>query len=73
MSRYFWNDATGVNADIERHSKHEKELQEKIASLESIEDPSDFDKRAIATYRHFLLQLQQSKAEVVVKLGKKNV
>lgn len=70
MTKFFWQDAAGINADIERHRKEERELEEKIAELEQLDD--DMSKACLRTYRHFLCQLQQSKAEAVNKLGRKN-
>ena len=70
--KFFWKDASGAKADIERHRKQEKELEKKIAELEAIpeEDRDQFTVGFIRTYRHFLFQLQVSKAEVVSKIGK---
>lgn len=67
--KYFWNKASGVNADIERHRAKEKELEAKIAELEGKEDPMSI--ASLRTYRRFLGQLQYSKMEVVTKIGKK--
>lgn len=69
--KYFWKDATGLNADIDRHRAKEQELVEMIARLEKIEQPSEMDVACLRTYRHFLYQLELSKAEVVTKIGKK--
>ncbi len=66
---FFWNKASGTNADIERHRAEEKELLAKIADLEQKQDPMSI--ASLRVYRRFLAQLQQSKAEVVNKLGKK--
>jgi hypothetical protein len=66
--KYFWNKATGLNADIERHRAKEQELEAKIAELEGKEDPMSI--AALRTYRRFLYQLQVSKANVVSKIGK---
>ncbi len=67
--KYFHTPAKAVNADINRHRVEELELRAKIAQLESIETPSDFESCALRVYRSFLNQLLQSKAEVVSKLG----
>ena len=74
MKSYFWNDAKnprGLNADIERHRNRQKELEEKISELESIENPSEMDKFSIRAYRNFLCKLLQSKAELLEKFGRK--
>lgn len=67
---FFWSEAKGLNADISRHRIKEKELREKIAELEKevLTDPG-MD-TYLQTYRYILLQLQDSKAEVVSKIGK---
>ena len=67
--KFFWNKASGVNADIERHRAKEKELEAKIAELEGKDDPMSI--ASLRTYRRFLAQLQYSKMEVVTKIGKK--
>ena len=67
--KFFWNKATGLNADIQRHREKEKELVAKIAELEGKEDPMSI--ASLRVYRNFLCQLQQSKADVVTKIGKK--
>lgn len=78
--KYFWDTSKGLNADVERHRQKEKELEDKIAELEADlkdqpesvrKDPHNFEVCALNTYRHFLNQLRQSKAEVVSKIGKK--
>jgi len=66
---FFWNKVTGLNTDIERHRAEEKELLAKISDLEQKQDPMSI--ASLRVYRRFLTQLQQSKAEVVNKLGKK--
>ena len=66
--KFFWNKATGLNADIQRHREKEKELVAKIAELEGKEDPMSI--ASLRVYRNFLCQLQQSKADVVTKIGK---
>lgn len=68
--KYFWKEV-GLNADIERHRAKEQELTEKIARLESIQDPSDMERFSLRIYRDFLYKLELSKAEVVSKIGKK--
>ena len=67
--KFFWGDAKGVKADVERHRAKEAELDARIAELEARSD----DPMAVASlrvYRRFRAQLLQSKAEVVTKIGK---
>lgn len=64
--KFFFGDVSGLNADIDRHRKQEKELREKLAKYEQ-----DGNDNLVATYRHFLNQLLASKAEVVSQIGKK--
>lgn len=66
--KYFYKDATGTAADIERHRAREKELLQKISELSGKED--DMSVAASRTYHHLLQQLRQSKAEVVAKIGR---
>lgn len=68
--KYFWKDASGVNADVERHRQKESELREKIAELEQKDD--EMSVAALRDYRNFLDKLLQSKAEAVSKIGKVN-
>jgi uncharacterized protein YlxW (UPF0749 family) len=67
--KFFWSKAKGLNADIERHRAKEQELQAKIDELEHKTD--EMSVAALRTYRHFMYQLQVSKADVVNKIGKK--
>jgi hypothetical protein len=70
MLKYFWQDAKGLKADVERHRAKEAELDARIAELEARpEDPMAV--AALRVYRRFRAQLQQSKADVVSKIGKK--
>ena len=69
MAKFFWQEAKGLKADVERHRAQEKELQDKIQELEGKDDPMSI--AALRVYRRFLAQLQQSKADVVSKIGKK--
>ena len=69
MTRFFWQEAKGLKADVERHRAKEKELQDKIQELEGKDDPMSI--AALRVYRRFLNQLQQSKADVVSKIGKR--
>ncbi len=69
--KFFWGDAKGVKADVERHRAKERELDARIAELEGKDDPMSI--AALRTYRRFRAQLLQSKAEVVNKIGKQNV
>lgn len=66
---YFWQPATGLNADIERHRVQEKEIRDKISELEELNDEK-YD-RYLKVERYFLGQLLQSKADVVDQLGRK--
>jgi hypothetical protein len=70
MKKFFWKDAKGLKADILRHREAAASLVKKISELESIEAPDKMDIAALGVYRQFLCQLQQSKAEVLSKLGK---
>lgn len=73
---YFWNppgQKIGLNADLERHRKQEAELQARIDQAEKdlLADPKDkMAQAALRVYRHSLALLQQSKAEVVNKIGR---
>lgn len=67
--KYFCGDAKGLKADIERHSVAEKELEAKIKELEGKTDKMSIV--VLETYRGILNTLQQSKADVVSKIGKK--
>ena len=67
--KYFWNDAKGLKADVERHRAKEAEMDAKIAELEGKEDPMSV--ASLRVYRRFRAQLLQSKADVVTKIGKK--
>ena len=66
--KYFWQKLNGLNKDIERHRNEEKRLIDKISTL----DPNDpMGKASIRAYMRFLSQLEQSKAELVSKIGRK--
>ena len=67
--KYFFGEAAGLKADIERHRKTQAELEAKVAEAEGNPD-REFADVYIRTYRHFLCQLLQSKAEVVSKIGR---
>lgn len=68
--KWFWQDAKGLKADVERHRAKEAELDARIAELEARpDDPMSI--AALRTYRRFRAQLLQSKAEVVSKIGKR--
>jgi hypothetical protein len=66
---FFWSKTKGLNADIARHRIKEKELREKIAELEKevLTDPG-MD-TYLQAYRSLLIKLQDSKAEVVSRIG----
>lgn len=68
--KFFWGEAKGLKADVERHRAKEAELDARIAELEGRQD----DPMAVASlrvYRRFRAQLLQSKAEIVTKIGKR--
>ena len=67
--KFFWNKAKGLKADIKRHREQEQKLEAKISELEGKTD--DMSIASLKVYRNFLCQLQQSKADVVTKIGKK--
>ena len=68
--KWFWQDAKGLKADVERHRAKEAELDARIAELEKRPD-DPMAAAALRTYRRFRAQLLQSKAEVVNKIGKR--
>jgi hypothetical protein len=67
--KYFGTPAAGVNADIARHRQTEAEL---LAHIEEAEkDNSPMGRAQLGAYRRLLAILQDSKAEVVSKIGRK--
>lgn len=72
MVSYFWKKAAGANADIERHRDEERKLVQRIEELEAQDQNDPMVRQSLRTYRHFLCQLQQSKADAVDKIGRKN-
>lgn len=68
--KFFWQNAKGLKADVERHRAKEAELDARIAELEARPD-DPMAVAALRTYRRFRAQLLQSKAEIVTKIGKK--
>lgn len=68
--KFFWGDASGVNADLQRHMTEEKDIRARITELEQEED-SESKERNLRVYRNFLRILLDSKAEVTSKIGKK--
>jgi hypothetical protein len=70
--KFFWNDAKGLKADVERHRAKEAEIDARIAELEARPD-DPMAVAALRVYRRFRAQLLQSKADVVDKIGKRNV
>lgn len=69
---YFYRDAFGLNADIQRHRKTEQELLQKIKETEESTILSETEKIVyLNSFRGILCILQQSKAEVVNNLGRK--
>jgi RecA-family ATPase len=69
--KFFWKNTRGLKADVERHRAKEAEIDAKIAELEGKDDPMSI--AALKVYRRFRAQLLQSKADVVTKIGRKNV
>ena len=67
--KWFWQDAKGLKADVNRHRAKEAELDARIAELEGKDDPMSI--AALRVYRRFRAQPLQSKAEVVSKIGKR--
>ena len=70
MSKFFWDKATGLNADIHRHTEEERKLKEKIEELQNKEAPTKTDRSLLHAYSYYLGRLHASKAEVVSKIGK---
>lgn len=68
--KFFWDKATGLNADIKRHREKEKELTAKINELEGKRD--EMSVAALRVFRSFLWQIQQDYASVVTKIGIQN-
>lgn len=69
MSKWFPKKATGLNADLKRHSEMEADLKRRIAELENSDN--EFDQAAVFSYKTLLYRLLDSKAEVTSKIGKK--
>jgi phytoene/squalene synthetase len=67
--KFFWGEAKGLKADVNRHREHEAKLDARIAELEGKDDPMSI--AALRVYRRFRAQLLQSKADVVNKIGKR--
>ena len=67
-TKYFWNKAKGLKADVKRHRAKEAELDAKIAELEARPDDS-MVAASLRVYRSLRAQLLQSKAEIVSKIG----
>ncbi len=68
--KFFWDNAKGLKADVNRHRVKEAEFDARIAELEVKDDPMSV--AALRVYRRFRAQLLQSKADVVTKIGKRN-
>jgi hypothetical protein len=71
MSKFFSDETKGVNADLHRHRKQQQEFIQRISELESIENKSEMDEAMLLCYRGLLSSLEESKADVVSKIGKK--
>lgn len=69
MKNYFGKDIS-ASADMERHTKAEKDLRDRISQAEAVDDGSTLQKMEIESYRNFLAQLLQSKANVASRLFK---
>lgn len=67
--KFFWSEAKGLKAEVERHRAKEAEFDAKIAQLEGSQEPMDV--AALRVYRRFRAQLLQSKAEAVSRIGKR--
>jgi len=66
--KWFWKDATGLKADIERHREEERRIQDMIAELEYKDD--EMSKCSLRVYQMFLVQIQAAKDEVTQLIGK---
>ena len=71
MGYFYRPQPIGLKQDIQEHRAEEKKLKAKIDALEAVPNPDKFDQARLRTYKHFLLILLQSKAEVVCKIGRK--
>jgi hemerythrin len=71
MSKFFSDETKGVNADLHRHRKKHQEFIQRISELESIENKTEMDEAMLLCYRGLLSSLEESKADVVSKIGKK--
>lgn len=73
MSYFYTGKSIGLKADIERHRKHEEELKLLVEKLESIpeDQQTKMDKAFIRTYRHCMVLLWESKAQLLEQLGRK--
>ena len=69
--KYFWNKATGINADIERHREKRKDFIKQIEEIENKEIKSEMDLACLRVYQDFRCSVEQSLAEVLNKLGRR--
>lgn len=69
--KYFQNNATGLNADIERHRNKREELIKRIEEIENKEIKSEMDLACLRVYQDFRCSVEQSLAEVLNKLGRR--
>lgn len=70
---YFGRKVGGTNADLERHTKTERELRYHITQLDAVVasgSASEMDFAALDAYHILLNKLMESKAEVVDTLGR---
>lgn len=70
--KFFHNKATGLNADINRHKRIQRELEEKISCLENAGELTKSEKLKLNIYKQFLCQLMDSSDQVTSKIGVKN-
>jgi hypothetical protein len=71
MQKYFWKPATGLKADVERHRREEARLVALVEGLEAEPELTEFQDRYLKTLCSILCHMQQSKADVVSKIGTK--
>lgn len=73
--QYFWQKTNGHNADLERHAEEERRLNSEIVELERklklAKRELEMDEAYLKAKKHFLCELQKSKAELASSLFKK--
>ena len=70
MTKYFFKDMPGLNADIERHTERLKRIDEKIASVTP--PKNKFEEQYLAAFKGFRQHLMDSRDQLTSKIGKKN-